>query len=83
MTSGRKPTGRIRKPMNLTLPDSLKKRIKKEAFRAGCSVSVWFQDLVERELGMPGAKSTPGKLPKRVEEEQRRAKAAGKSGADS
>lgn len=83
MKPGRKSTGRIRKPLNLTLPEPLKKRIAKEAFQSGCSVSRWFQDLVERELKMPGAKAAPGKLPERVEEEMRMAKAAQRLEAES
>jgi hypothetical protein len=68
-TPGRKPTGRIRKPINLTLPEPLKNKLVKVAFKQGVSVSEWLEAVALRELGMEAAipKSLP--LPPRVLEE--------------
>lgn len=49
---GRKATGRIRKPLNITLPNPLRREIERRAFKSGISISKWLENLADRELGI-------------------------------
>lgn len=53
---GRKPTGRIRKPLNITLPKDLADEMKRRAFRTNISLSEWIEGLVVRELELEAGK---------------------------
>lgn len=52
---GRKPTGRKRKPLNITLPQEVKEEINRRCFRANISASEWIEGLVKRELALAEA----------------------------
>lgn len=49
---GRKPTGRVRVPLNITITQRVKDELNQRAFRSNVSISEWIEGIVKKELGI-------------------------------